>query len=148
VSIGAITGVLLGRLPLLVVLIVGVILLIVRRARMPRSAFWLGVAGVVVLTLSAVTDVFWVSWVPNLYRDSSVADVTVLISVVGLTLSLVHAIGIGLIIASALIRPAVPPADFGGFAAPGAGFAPPYPAGVVPPAAPQSGPPQPNPNVW
>ena len=106
-----------AQLPLLVVLIAGFVLVSRRRAWLgPRSAL-LGLTGLGVLTLELVMSWVWTIMFPRLIDtfDLSATGLGLVSGVIGMILSVITAVGIGLLIAALVTRPArqappVPPA--------------------------------------
>jgi hypothetical protein len=129
-SVGFLFSSLLGQLPLIAVLVVGLVLVSSRAARMgPRSALFARL-GLAALALSCVLGLAWGLLLPTLYSrlDYSVTQYGLLFSGFGLITALLSAAGIGLLIAAAVSRSPGP-----GFAdgppGGGAGFAPGPPGG-------------------
>ncbi|HEY0697825.1 MAG TPA: hypothetical protein VGD43_08445 [Micromonospora sp.] len=138
---GLMAGQLFSRLPLVVVLIVGAVLLSTRRARLPRRAFSLGIGGIVLLVVTALLGVGWTLAIPYLARnlDLGGTDFTSVITGAGFLLTLLDAAGIGLLVAAVLAGAAssvrIPPTGPGAFPPPGGPGPFPPPTGVFPPPA-------------
>jgi hypothetical protein len=140
-SVGFLFSSLLGQLPLIAVLVVGLVLVSSRAARMgPRSALFARL-GLAALALSCVLGLAWGLLLPTLYSrlDYSVTQYGLLFSGFGLITALLSAAGIGLLIAAAVSRSpgpgfeSGPPGGGQGFASgppgSGQGFAPGPPGG-------------------
>jgi hypothetical protein len=105
------------QLPIVLVLIVGLILVMNRRDRMPRRARALALAGCAALLVEVVLGLAWtlsVSWLVEQGMGATIALVSVASN---LLLSLLTVAGLGLLIGSTLSRGA--PATGFGQAAPG-----------------------------
>lgn len=112
-------------LPSLATLIVGLVLLNVRRDRLTARARSLGVAGCVVLVLAGLVNAGWALSLPMMVRDASAQQIGLVGLGFGVVLVILDSVGLGLLIAAVLA---------GGRRA----MAPPSPPGHPQPAWPQS----------
>lgn len=157
---GDLLGPLVGTLPTMLVLVVGLILVAVAGKRLPGRARVLAFLGGAVLLLGLLLNMAWGLAIPTLFREGvfSHAEFTPISLAVSLLLTFMQAAGIGLLIGAVLAArtaptaptatpdmPATPPAAWSG--TPGPGTPPPHPAASAPypPAAtpPASAPPAP-----
>lgn len=116
----SILGQLAGRLPILLVLLAGIIMLAARRQSLPKKAAALGIAGLVVIGAATIIGLAWSMWLPQLSYEfgMSSTEFSTILLVVGLALSLFDALGIGLLVAAVVVRPKAPAQQFGGFGVP------------------------------
>jgi hypothetical protein len=116
---GVVVGQVASQLPMALVLIVGLILVLNRRDRMPRRARALALAGCAVLLVEVVLGLAWTLSLPWLYENGMRANSILMVSLASsLLLHLLTAAGLGLLIGSTLSRGA--PAPGPGQAAPAA----------------------------
>jgi hypothetical protein len=102
------------QLPTLVVLVAGIALLTTRRATLPPRSVQLGVAGCVALLVGALVGLAWSVSLPLLVSQGGAVNftnVSLLSLLVGGVLALLHAAGLGLLIAAVLgsVRAPAPP---------------------------------------
>ncbi|WP_229402984.1 hypothetical protein [Micromonospora okii] len=103
------------QMPTLLVLVTGLVLAAVARDRLPRRSRTLLLAGAVVLLLGTLLSLAWMISLPQVYSSvhGSAQSIGYLSSAIGLVLTLLHATGLGLVIAAALTgrrHSATPPA--------------------------------------
>jgi len=92
----------MAQLPVVAVLVVGIMLLVTRRATLaPRSAR-LALAGCVTVLVGTLGGLAWSLAIPVLITDVGLSNLAVLSFVVGGTLMLLEAAGLGLLIAGVL----------------------------------------------
>jgi hypothetical protein len=93
-----------AQLPTIAVLGVGIALLATRRDSLPARSVQLGVAGCVVTLVGALGSLAWSLAVPALVSRSGMnfTDFGLLSFLVGAALTLLHAAGLGLLIAAVL----------------------------------------------
>lgn len=114
ISFGLFFGVLVGQLPILAVLVVGLILLTQQAAALPPRSRQLGRAGLAVLLGESVAAMVWSVLLPQLIYQlgsGSVSTYGLINAGVGLVLALLSAAGVGLLIAAVLAarQPSSPP---------------------------------------
>ncbi|WP_327011106.1 hypothetical protein OHA72_29835 [Dactylosporangium sp. NBC_01737] len=100
-------------LPVIVTLVIGVVLLRLRRDRLAPRARNLGVAGLAVLLAGGVADVVYVALLPNLLRNGTWERVQVLLAGSSVLFIVLHCLGLALLIA-ALLATAPPKDPWGG----------------------------------
>jgi hypothetical protein len=93
------------QLPTLVVLVAGIALLTTRRATLPPRSVQLGVAGCVAMLVGTLVGLAWSVSLPLLVSQGggvNFTNVSLLSLLVGGVLTLLHAAGLGLLIAAVL----------------------------------------------
>jgi hypothetical protein len=159
VVFGSLLGPLLGTLPTMLVLLVGLILVAVAGKRLPGKARVLAFLGGTVLLLDLILNVVWGFALPAMIREGVLdyADLRSFSLAYSVLSGLLHAIGIGLLIGALLAArtapttatpamPATPSAGWPGAPVPGTPTphpttSAPYPPASVPPAPAQWTPP-------
>lgn len=119
------------QLPLLAVIITGLVLVGVRRARIGRRSAMLAQLGLGLLALDLILQAAWSMFLPQVVRsvDVTMRNFGVVAFTVSLLLALLMTVAVGLLVAAIVTRePTV--------AAPG-----PYPAQASPPGSPYAAPP-------
>lgn len=92
-------------LPALIVLVAGLVLLTARRRAVGPRATGLAIAGAAVLLAGAVVNVVWASSVPWVLRtDGQIGAFAMMSAGVGILTAILHATGLGLLIAAVLAR--------------------------------------------
>ncbi|MGW0431169.1 hypothetical protein ACWDV4_01265 [Micromonospora sp. NPDC003197] len=158
VVFGDVLGPLLGTLPSLLVLLVGLILVLVAGKRLPGRARVLAVLGGAILSVGLLLGMAWTLAIPTLIREGHLAygDFNRYNLFVTVVLSLMQAAGFGLLIGallSARTAPVAPPAmpaapspAWPGTPMPAGAMPAPYPPAAAPASAPpSSAPPAPYP---
>jgi Sec-independent protein secretion pathway component TatC len=110
-SAGALFSGVVFHLPMLAVLIVGVVLVSRRRARIGGRSVLLAQFGLGLLILDTVVQGAWTVAIPLLYRtfDTSVASISTLAALIGLMLAALGTGGAALLIAAVVTRTAPAP---------------------------------------
>jgi hypothetical protein len=102
-----------AQFPMAIVLVVGLVLVTTRRRTLGGRAGAFALAGCVVLLGGFFSDVAWIAALPWLIDeyDLDAGDFGLMVSALGLVLTLIHATGLALIIAAVLSdrRPPAPP---------------------------------------
>ena len=106
VEFGMLAGQLVINLPLAAVLVAGLVVLLMRRATLPRRAVTCGVAGLAVLAAAVLGGVLWSLAFPALVTSDvvEIRSFGFLSAVVGFVLAAVQAAGVALLVAAALTR--------------------------------------------
>jgi hypothetical protein len=101
----------LFQLPMVAVLVIGIVLIGSRRALIGSRSALLAQAGLGVLIVEVLLQTVWTVLFPQLVSslDSSVTQIGVVSSAIGLLLSALVAAGVGLLIAALLARVHQPP---------------------------------------
>ncbi|MDG6103533.1 hypothetical protein Daura_35435 [Dactylosporangium aurantiacum] len=89
-------------MPAIATLVVGVVLLCVRRRRLAPRAWTLGVAGLAVLLAGALADLVYVALLPQLIGGGGLREAKALLAATGLLFLTLHVVGMSLIIAALL----------------------------------------------
>ncbi|MEQ4301438.1 hypothetical protein ABNF97_08615 [Plantactinospora sp. B6F1] len=91
------------QLPVLLVLVVGLVLVAVRRDQLSRLAKGLAVAGCSVLLIGIVADTAWLASIPTLLAgDPSPTEFDMIRAGVSIVLTICHTLGLGLLIGGVL----------------------------------------------
>lgn len=100
------------QVPLLIVMIAGFVLVSSRKARLGGRSTMFALIGLSLLTLELVMSGIWNIMFPRLVAelDLQVSSFGMISLAVGLVLTLLTAVGIGLLIAALVSRPAADPA--------------------------------------
>ncbi|MEJ3748539.1 hypothetical protein WEI85_35320 [Actinomycetes bacterium KLBMP 9797] len=103
-QVGYVAGQLIAQLPALLVLVVGLALVAARRRMLTGRSGALAVAGLIVLLVGVIATVGWTASFPWLIGDDVVdlSDFGLLAFAVGMMLTLLHAVGLALMIAALL----------------------------------------------
>ena len=116
ISLGAFFGNFAVQLPVLGVLVVGLILLAGPGRRLPRRSLLLARAGLAAMLAEAVARIAWAALLPQLlaqfdYDRGFLHTYTIATLIVGFVLSLLFAVGVGLLIGAVLTagQPGSPP---------------------------------------
>ena len=97
-------------MPAIATLVVGVVLLCLRRRRLAPRAWTLGVAGLAVLLVGSLADLGYVALLPQLVGSGGLQQAKVVLAATGLVFLVLHVLGMSLVIA-ALLSTAHPAAD-------------------------------------
>jgi hypothetical protein len=128
--LGGLIGQLVVQLPMLAIVVVGGVLLLTRRDRLPRRSANFGLVGLGLLALSALADMVWYTSLPALVRSMGYSGYGLVWFVASLLLTLLHAAGIAMLVLG-LISRAGPAAAAPGFG-PAPGYGPPPGFGPAP----------------
>ena len=143
ISVGAFFGTFVVQLPVFAVLVLGLILLGTQGRRLPPRSLLLARAGLAVMLAEALASMTWTALLPQFFAEFGydggfIHTYGVATAIVGFVLSVLFALGVGLLIAAVLaFLPAPHPA---GPVPPG-----PVPPGPVPPGPVPHGPIPPGP---
>lgn len=89
-------------MPAIATLVVGVVLLWLRRERLAPRAWALGVAGLAVLLAGSIADLIYVAALPSVIRDNGLRESQALFAAAGLAFLVLHVLGVALLIAALL----------------------------------------------
>ncbi|GIM91472.1 hypothetical protein Ato02nite_032650 [Paractinoplanes toevensis] len=95
------------QLPLFGVLVIGLILLAVQGHRLPRRSRLMARAGLAIMLAEGAVSVLWTAFIPELlsqtgYGSDSLRVYSLATAIVGFFMSLLFAVGIGLVIGALL----------------------------------------------
>jgi hypothetical protein len=121
-------------MPTVITLLVGVVLLSVRRQRLAPRAWTLGVAGLAVLLTGALGDLVYLALLPRVLRRGAWQDSQALLAGASLLFVVLHVLGLALLIAALLAT--AQPKDPWGQPPPATGQ---HPAGPAAPGHPELG---------
>ena len=103
---------LLFATPTVITLVVGIVLIAVRRDRLGPRSRGLGIAGCAVLLVDGLANTVYTVALPQLLRERSISDLNVVIGVSGLFFVLLNCVGLALLVAALVTaggRQAPPP---------------------------------------
>ena len=104
---------LLFATPTVVTLVIGIVLIAVRRDRLGPRSRGLGIAGCAVLLVDGLVNTAYTVALPQLLRERSISDLNLVIGVSGLFFVILNCAGLALLVAALVTaaggRPAPPP---------------------------------------